>query len=303
MTDGILLLDKPSGPTSNRVLNTVRRWAGTRKVGHLGTLDPLATGLLPTLVGRATRLAPFLPSEPKVYTARLRFGVTTDTADAQGKVITEADSGSAAPANWNEIVAAHRGELELPVPAYAAVKVKGRPLYKYARAKQDVELPVRSVRVSALEADVSAWPVVSIRVECSTGTYIRALAESLGRACGCGAHVVELRRTRIADWDVGAAVAPDALQAGVVPAPGWIPLDQALTLKALSLPEAQVGRIGVGRPPECVETREDLALHPGERFVFTDREGHLLAVATSRSDWSGTATPPEFDFERVLVSH
>lgn len=300
--DGILLLDKPAGPTSNRVLNAVRRWAGTRKAGHTGTLDPLATGLLPALVGRATRLAPFLPAEPKQYRARLEFGKTTDTADADGNVLDETDPGQVPPAEWELILARHIGDIDLPVPAYAAVKINGRALYKYARAGHSVELPVRTMTVYELSADTSAWPVVEIEMTCGTGTYVRALAESLGRECGCGAHVVELRRTKIAAWDVHEAVAPDQLVKGELPDRGWIPIDAALKVKTIALAAEQAERIFVGRPPETVLPGGEVRLAAGERFAFADDHGHLLAVARSKADWRGASTPPEFDFERVLVS-
>ncbi|MCP4248650.1 MAG: tRNA pseudouridine(55) synthase TruB, partial [bacterium] len=158
MTDGMLLLDKPSGPSSNGVLNRVRRWADTRKVGHAGTLDPLASGLLPVLIGRATRLAPFLPLEPKQYRTTLRFGVDTNSGDAEGQVTRHTDPGSVAPSDWPEILAALTGDLTLPVPEFAAVKVRGRRLYKYARAGVPAAPPERIMQIHAVAGDASGWP-------------------------------------------------------------------------------------------------------------------------------------------------
>jgi tRNA pseudouridine55 synthase len=299
--DGILLLDKPIGPTSNHVLKSVRRWAGTRKVGHTGTLDPLASGLLPVVIGRATRLAPFLTLEPKRYEATVQFGATTETGDAQGRVLVEGDSGVAAPPGWSEVIARHIGVLELSVPLYAAVKVDGRPLYKYARAGHDVELPVRSMRVLDIESDTTAWPTVRLNVTCGTGTYIRSLAESLGRACGCGAHVTALRRTQVGPWNVRDAVSPESLPAIDKLSHEWITLDAALSLKTLRLSDDQARFIRVGRRPEELENQACVHIAAGERFAFTDTRGGLLAVARSKEAWAPSAMPPQFDFERVMV--
>lgn len=299
--DGILLLDKPVGPTSNRVLGAVRRWVGTRKVGHMGTLDPLASGLLPVVVGRATRLAPFLTLEPKHYAATIRFGITTDTGDAQGRVLYEGDPGVAAPSAWSEIVARHTGELRLPVPLYAAVKIEGRPLYKYARAERKVEPPARLMRVFDIEGDASAWPTVRLRVTCGTGTYIRSLAESLGRECGCGAHVAELRRTQVGPWSVSDAVSPDHLPEIDKVGRAWISFEGALSFKALQLTEEQARFVRVGRHPMEVTNESTASIDAGERFVFTDARGGVLAIARSREAWAPSAQPPQFDFERVLV--
>jgi len=298
--DGILLLDKPAGATSNRVLNFVRRWAGTRKVGHTGTLDPLATGLLPALIGRATRLAPFLPSEPKEYLADVMFGVSTDTADADGNVIATASPGNRPPALWDALCASMIGTLRLPVPQYAAVKVAGRPLYRYARAGQDVELPVRDMKVFSFSADARQWPSVSLRMTTGSGTYVRAIAVAMGEACGCGAHVTALRRTRIADWFVESAVTPERLSdVGNVPG-AFIELDSALSLTTLMLSTDQADCVAVGRAPEIILNCSADELAAGERFQFIDAEGHLLAVARCREVWSHADTPPAFDFERVV---
>jgi tRNA pseudouridine55 synthase len=298
--DGILLLDKPGGLTSNRVLNRVRRWAGTRRVGHTGTLDPLATGLLPALIGKATLLAPFLPAEPKEYEATFLFGVTTDTADADGRTTAVAPAGAAPPADWDRMVRQWTGTLALPVPAYAAVKVQGRPLYRYARAGVDVEAPVRDMRIFSLATDPSGWPEVRVRLTCGSGTYVRALAVAMGEAVGCGAHVTVLRRTRIADWDVRGAIAPDCLEQGASAGDAFIGLDRALALKALVLSPDGADCVATGRAPATVREDSPAELAAGERFQFTDSEGRLLAVARSRAPWSGGGTPPEFDFERVV---
>lgn len=298
--DGILLLDKPAGTSSNRILNHVRRWACTRKVGHTGTLDPLATGLLPALIGRATRLAQFLPSEPKEYVAEVLFGVTTDTADADGQTIATSPAGVRPPEAWNAICERLEGTVSLPVPKYAAVKVAGRPLYRYARAGQEVDLPMRDMTIYALSTDTARWPVVSLRLSTSGGTYVRAIAVALGEACGCGAHVTALRRTRIANWSVDDAVSPERLPDASELAGAFIELDRALSLTTLKLSPAQAEYVSMGRIPEEILDSSTSVLEAGERFQFTDTGGRLLAVARSRESWDGRTRPPLFDFERVV---
>jgi tRNA pseudouridine55 synthase len=301
MRNGILLLDKPVGPSSHTVLGVVKRWAGTRKVGHLGTLDPMASGLLPAIVGRATLLARFLEIEPKRYTATILFGVDTTTADAEGTVIQSTDPGSTPPADWNEIVLKHTGLLQLEVPLFAAVKVKGRPLYEYGRSGEDVELPVKSMQVDILKSDVSQWPRVELDITCGTGTYIRALASSMGSNAGVGAHVVRLRRHTVGRWNVAQAVTPDSLDDEQRRAEAFIEIDQALHCTSLPLEHDEVERVMAGRAPGRIRVAKDLKLGAGERFAFTDEDGRLLAVARSSHDWTASQTPPAFEFERVVA--
>jgi tRNA pseudouridine55 synthase len=302
MKDGILLLDKPSGPSSNGVLNRVRRWADTRKVGHSGTLDPLASGLLPVLIGRATRLAPFLPLEPKQYRATLRFGIDTKSGDAEGQVIRHTDPGAAPPSQWPDMLAAFLGDLTLPVPEFAAVKVRGRRLYKYARAGIPVTPPERTVKIQSITGDASGWPWVELDVVCGTGTYIRSLAIRLGQVTGVGAHVVSLRRLRVGQWHVDEALHAGDLGSDTMPPTAFIPIDSALSLSSLALEDEQASRVVVGRAPERVCPAPEVTLVAGQRFTFKDSQGRLLAVAKSQSNWSDSEAPPEFDFERVLVS-
>lgn len=302
MKSGILLIDKPSGPSSHAVLGAVKRWAGTRKVGHMGTLDPLASGLLPAIIGRATLLAQFLEIEPKRYRATLRFGICTATADAEGDVISSEDPGDAPPAHWDEIVRNHTGALNLKVPLFAAVKVNGRPLYEYGRKGETVECPQKSMHVNSLAADVDGWPWVKLDVVCGTGTYIRSLATSMGAAAGVGAHVVSLRRLSVGRWNVEQAVRPELLSEKNPCDRAFIEIDRALPFTALALEREEVERVTVGRAPSRIRPASDLTLHVGERFAFIDEGGRLLAVARSLDEWSSSPVPPSFDFERVVVS-
>lgn len=301
MKSGILLIDKPSGPSSHAVLGSVKRWAGTRKVGHLGTLDPLASGLLPAILGRATMLARFLEIEPKRYRATLRFGISTATADAEGAVQKCEDPGDAPPAHWDEIVKDHTGLLNLEVPLYAAVKVNGRPLYEYGRKGEEVKCPRKTMQILSLESDVEGWPWVTLDVLCGSGTYIRSMATSMGAAAGVGAHVVSLRRLSVGSWHVDRAVSPEKLSDEDACERAFIEIDRALPFTTLEVERGEVERVTVGCAPNRVRPVSDLKLHVGERFAFTDEDGRLLAVARSRDDWSSSSEPPSFEFERVVV--
>jgi tRNA pseudouridine55 synthase len=206
--DGILLIDKPSGITSHDVVDSVRRQLRTRKVGHAGTLDPMATGLLVLGVGRATRLLRFLGDLPKTYEGAFRLGVETDTLDADGVVVSTAEVG----VTKEEVTAAMRGlvgdSLQRP-PAYSAVKVGGRKLYDAARSGVPVEAEPRPIRVDAFELRGIQGAEVTFRVVCSGGTYVRVLAADVGRTLGCGAHLTRLRRTAIGALAVDGATTPE----------------------------------------------------------------------------------------------
>lgn len=213
--EGLLLVDKPAGITSHDVVDRVRRAYGERSVGHLGTLDPFATGLLIVLVGRATRLATFLDIEPKVYEAAISFGSETDTDDATGEVTR-----SAPPPAESDIRAAIvtlTGDIEQVPPAYSAKKVAGKRAYAAARSGEAVELAPASVVVHRWEVGAYAGGTLSATITCGGGTYIRALARDLGRLSGSAAHLAALRRTRIGKFDVGDATPADALAASPPP--------------------------------------------------------------------------------------
>ncbi len=206
--EGLVLVDKPAGITSHDAVAAVRRALGTRRVGHAGTLDPMATGLLAVGVGRATRLLRFLGDLPKTYEGRFHLGVETDTLDAEGSVVRE----QRVVATTDELrTAMHAlvGESMQRPPAYSAVKVGGRKLYEAARAGQELEAPPRPIRVEEFELVRVELPDVWFRVVCSAGTYVRVLAADVGRSLGCGAHLTSLRRTAIGPLVVDHARPPD----------------------------------------------------------------------------------------------
>jgi tRNA pseudouridine55 synthase len=208
--EGLLLVDKPGGITSHDAIDRVRRALGTRKVGHAGTLDPMATGLLLIGVGRATRLLRFMGDLDKTYEGTARLGVETDTLDADGEVVRTAPvPRSVSAAVIRAAMAALEGESMQRPPAYSAVKVAGRKLYEAARAGESLEAAVRPIRVRRFEVVRAAGSDIEFRVTCSGGTYVRVLLSDVGASLGCGAHLTRLRRTAIGPFGVAEATPPD----------------------------------------------------------------------------------------------
>jgi tRNA pseudouridine55 synthase len=206
--EGLLLIDKPGGITSHDVVDVVRRRLGTKKVGHAGTLDPMATGLLLVGVGRATRLLRFLSDLPKTYEGTMRLGVETTTLDADGDVVHESEV-TATRDDLERAMRALEGDSMQRPPAYSAVKVGGRKLYEAARAGERLEAEPRPIRVDAFELLGFESPDATFRVACSTGTYVRVLASDVGEALSCGAHLTALRRTAIGPFQASHASPPD----------------------------------------------------------------------------------------------
>lgn len=261
--DGLLLVDKPSGITSHDAVDLVRRALGVRRVGHAGTLDPMATGLLLVGVGRATRLLRFLGNLDKEYDGTGRLGAETDTLDAQGEVVRTAPvdvSEQALRATMAELV----GEIEQRPPAYSAVKVGGRKLYESARSGRPVDAPFRRVLVHAFDLRRLEGEEFDFRVTCSSGTYVRSLVAQVGARLGCGAHLARLVRTRIGPFRVEDSVPPDR--------PGEpVPLERAVAhLPRIDLDAEEAAAAGHGRPlaPAGVE---------GPHAVFGP-DGELIGV-------------------------
>jgi tRNA pseudouridine55 synthase len=192
--DGILLLDKPHGMSSNAALQVVRRLFAAEKGGHTGALDPLATGLLPLCFGEATKIAGLLLSERKAYETLARFGAETDTCDADGVVIAERPVPALDETQVRAALAPFLGRIRQIPPIYSALKLEGEPLYLKARRGESIEVAAREVEVQAIELIELAADSARLRIECGSGTYIRSIVRDLGAALGCGAHVAELRR-------------------------------------------------------------------------------------------------------------
>lgn len=193
--EGVLLIDKPSGPTSHDVVDRVRRVLRMKRIGHAGTLDPMATGLLIILVGKATRLSQYLMSLDKEYEGTVKLGETTNTQDADGEVVATRPVPELSEADLSRAMGEFIGDQYQTPPMFSAKKLAGVPLYKLARKGKEVEREPRFIRISQFELLRLALPELDIRVRCSKGTYIRTLAHDLGEKLGCGAHLSALRRT------------------------------------------------------------------------------------------------------------
>ncbi|WP_188150941.1 tRNA pseudouridine(55) synthase TruB [Teredinibacter waterburyi] len=215
LIDGVLIIDKPAGMTSNDVVQKAKRLYFANKTGHTGALDPLATGVLPLCFGEATKFSQYLLDANKTYLSTFRIGMTTDTADADGKVLKEVDASALTLAQVETAITPYRGDIKQIPPMYSALKKDGQPLYKLAREGIEVERAARAVTIFNYEIkDFRGGEIaeVDVLVECSKGTYIRSLAEDLGRDLGFGAHVATLRRTQAGPFSIEQATTFDALE-------------------------------------------------------------------------------------------
>lgn len=282
---GFLVVDKPRGWTSHEVVDAARRWLGTRRVGHLGTLDPLATGVLPLAVREATKLVPFLKGGGKVYVGAIRLGVETDTLDAEGRVTRRHRGSLPDEASIRKAMAAFCGEIEQVPPMFSAVKQAGVPLHRLARAGREVERASKRVRIERLELLGYDPPRVQIEVACSAGTYVRALAADIGFALGCGAHLESLRRTRSEPFESAQAAQTEHLEReserGEVEK-RLIPAVDALGMPVLRLNRDETRRIlhGVEIAALAPPLRR---LATGSRVAALEPSGELVAVLEMRA--------------------
>lgn len=266
MSDGVIVVDKPKGPTSNDVVQRVRRALKADRVGHTGTLDPMATGVLPLCVGEGTKIVQLLQSDDKAYEATIQLGSATDTLDAEGKVLETA----AVPATLDveAALAKFRGTYLQKPPMYSAVKVGGKRLHEAAREGLEVERASREVTVHSLELLEQGSDFFKVKVDCTKGFYVRVLADELSRALGTVGHLSALRRTRAGHFSLQQAVTLDEACSGK----GVIPLEAAIQgLPQLRVDSSEVARVlcggKVAAPP-----------HSGPICVLTP-EGKLLAIA------------------------
>ncbi|MDP2306721.1 MAG: tRNA pseudouridine(55) synthase TruB [Pseudomonadota bacterium] len=280
--DGFLVVDKPPGVTSHDVVAVVRAVTGLKKVGHTGTLDPFATGVLPLALGSATRLIQYLDEDQKIYDAVVRLGVLTDTGDPTGQVIEEKPVPSFSQKDLLEALATFLGPRMQTPPRYSAVKVAGRPLYDYARKGQTVEVKARPVRIDAMELKDFEGPRVHVLIRCSRGTYARVLAEEIAVALGTVGHLEELRRLGSGPFLIDQAVSFSRISEIVAGDPNW---DRVL-------------RPSRGEERVPWRTRDEVfdGLAP---WVTTPREGlrHLPALTLSpiearRFQQTGAVPPP-----------
>jgi tRNA pseudouridine55 synthase len=276
--DGLLVVDKHAGPTSHDVVNRLRRLFATKRVGHAGTLDPPATGILLVGLERATRILQFLQALPKAYRAEVAFGTTTSTQDATGRVLEERPCGFGLD-DLRAAAASMVGEIRQVPPMVSAVRVGGERLYQAARRGEDVERPARAVTVYGLDVagfDGAAWEA-TLEVRCSSGTYVRTLAADIGELLGCGAHLKTLRRTSIGSLGEADAVTvaqleamePDARRAAVMPMGAALRDYESVTVSGDDLEAVGHGR-SLGDP--------DPGDPEGPPVAVLDPDGRLLAV-------------------------
>lgn len=284
--DGILIIDKPAGMTSHDVVARVRRILKTKRVGHTGTLDPFATGVMVMLIGKATRLAQFLDKDEKQYEAIFRFGFETDTGDRTGLQIAASElrneelSKLLAATNWSDVLAEFTGKIEQTPPMYSAKKIDGKKLYEFARKGKTVIRKAVYVNITKLELVgnenfLTPHSAIRIRVACSAGTYIRTLAEDIGRRLGTGAHLAELRRTRAGKFGLSQSITLDALKDMADPAAALLPMTRAVEhLASIELSADRVAKTRSGlstRIPEAEYAN-------GEALRMHDESGELLAI-------------------------
>lgn len=275
---GLLNIDKPKGITSHDVVARIRKLAGQRRVGHAGTLDPLATGVLLVCLGQATRLIEYLVSGQKQYRATFCFGLTTDTLDAEGRVLAEKDFSGLTEPHLRYILPAFVGHLDQIPPLFSAIKKDGQPLYKRARAGQPIKVEPRPVIIHALEWVLWQPPYLTLDITCSPGTYIRSLARDVGEAAGTGAHLAALTRTASGPWRLSEAVSLEQLEDD----PNWQrylhPPDRAIThLPQIILTEETAIHVRQGRQIEI--DLEPSATHPNILRAYTP-SGDFLAILT-----------------------
>lgn len=276
--DGVLLLDKPPGMSSNTALQAARRLFNASKAGHTGTLDPLATGLLPLCFGEATKFASELLHADKAYRATVRLGIATDTADAEGTVISQCDI-HVSEAELSTVLQRFRGDIEQMPPMYSALKRDGKPLYEYARQGVELERPLRQVTISRLDLLSFDGRDAVVDVACSKGTYIRTLAADIGTALGCGAHLLALRRTRVADLTIEEAVSLDAIEA--LPASDRDALLAPLDALVANLRQVQ---LNVG---------DSARMRHGQAIPWSGRAGERLRMFSDEHAFLGVGTVTE----------
>ena len=258
--DGVLLLNKPVGITSNAALQKAKWLLNAKKAGHTGTLDPFADGLLPLCFGEATKFSAYLLESDKHYRATMLLGITTTTGDPEGDILSER-SVAASCDDIKAVLPRFRGDIEQIPPMHSALKHQGKPLYEYARAGIEIDRPPRKVRINALELVECVSPHVIFDVQCSAGTYIRTLAQDIGAALGCGAHLTALCRTRVGGFALTQAHSLATLEA--LPAAerfgALLPVDAMLThLPRIDLPDADVRAVTQGRSVPYVSSLQGL---------------------------------------------
>jgi tRNA pseudouridine55 synthase len=286
--NGIIVIDKPAGLTSARVVSIVKKALNAKKVGHAGTLDPFAEGVLICCVNQATKLADFLLKGIKTYIAELKLGEETDTQDLTGTVISSTEPQNYAAETIDRVIKGFEGSIEQLPPVYSALKHKGTPLYKLARKGQPVQKPSRQVEIYSISILKIALPLIRFEVSCSAGTYIRALAADIGKRLGCGAHLNALKRTASSGFTLDQAVALSDLQGAISAnqlANKLISMADALPGMAAYTADRQLAKkIRHGQMISTLDLGFDSTENeksgwiPGSNIKIVDQSGELVAI-------------------------
>jgi len=308
--DGVLLIDKPSGVTSHDVVQKVRQILHQREVGHTGTLDPLSTGLLVLCLGKGTKISQFLTAEFKSYLADVRLGMRSPTYDAEG--VTAQDVSRDVPVYTDEFLQSmldsYEGLSIQQVPPHSAVRVNGRHLYDLTRKGEVVKLPEREVEITEIALLEYSSPVLRFRLTCSSGTYVRSIANDIGERLGCGAYLSGLRRISVGEFEVEQAISLEGLQQAVeanAVASVLLSIVDALRFATITLTPEASRSISFGRPPQWNDISSiEGSFSRGEKLLAKDDAGKPIAVviagATSTDYKSGTGHPIE-SFVRVFA--
>jgi len=282
--NGVVVIDKPAGLTSHDVVSEVKKILGARKAGHTGTLDPLATGVLPVCINEATKLAQFLSTENKTYSATMMLGVRTDTQDTEGK-ITETSDKMVSEEDIRLVLGRLVGKFKQIPPAFSALKLKGKPLYKYARAGEFPQVAARDVEIFSLNVKDITFPYVTFEISCSKGTYIRTVCSDIGDELGCGACLSGLRRLQSGFFTEEMAVTlekGDREEKKKELLSKMLPMAQSLpAYTAIEVSESMVEKLRAGFQPDVDMLRQNVLsfLAAGDMIKFTSSGGQLVAVA------------------------
>ena len=284
---GVILLDKPAGLSSNQALQKVKWLLNAKKAGHTGSLDPIATGLLPLCFGQATKVSEYLLNSHKKYTTVLQLGQVTETLDSEGEV-TESRPVNISDQQLADALQQFRGKIKQVPPMYSALKKDGQPLYKLARKGEIIDRPARDMTVHSLEAKRLPHDQIELAVHCSSGFYIRSLGHDLGQVLGCGAHVIELRRTDIKSLKVADAYSLEQIENACANADDLLlPIDTLIThMPKLQISEAQALSMLQGKttPAQGLKTRELTRFYRSDGVLFgvgeVSQEGNIKAQKT-----------------------
>ncbi len=307
--NGVLVIDKPKGWTSHDVVARVRKMLRVKKAGHGGTLDPLATGVLPIYLGEGTKLVPFNLEGKKEYVATMRLGQETDTLDAEGRLVAEKQDFSCSRSEIEEVLPRFRGTIRQIPPLFSAIKKDGQPLYRRARAGETPLLSERETTIYSLSLKGVADPFVTIEVTCSRGTYVRSLCADIGKALGCGAHLVELRRLRSGKFtieqalrleDLSQLIEREALKERVISLKDSVDIPREIRVTPAAAAKVRQGQYL--RPGDLPEEERSL-LPKGQRVCLLDGADKLLAVAEARGNGQPSLTEEAQVLKILRVFH